>query len=230
MKTKPLKLLIAVLITFLLYGVVIYNRIHYWEFSLDYVYFKFLPYCLTSIVLVLAVSKLVLKRNFQFYNSQKSSYLNDIVMSFLILAIYYEVVILHYGLFEFVFRVQTDFSEVHAMFRDMMSSKVSSIVYFGPYILFTQGLLFVVSIFFLQNIWNTIQETKWHWFILFLFALFSSFLNIYYGLSGVVLAFFIHSIAFVAYYKYRRVLPIFIYYVLTEYLDIFGAISYLSSH
>jgi len=230
MKSKYERQFIVLLVTILIYGIIIYNRVYNWNFELDYIYFKYLPYTIICILSVILIDRNILKNNVKFYNSGKGDSLYDIIVSFLILAIYYEIVIIYFYLFDFVFEIKSDYSAVYSMFRDMVSEPTKSIFYLGPYILITQGFISLMSIFYLQNFWSVSDKRRNHWMVLFSFAVFSSFLNIYYGYKGVLLYFLIHTIAFIAYYKYRRILPILIYYTLAEYLDIFGAIDYLSHH
>jgi hypothetical protein len=224
-------ILIIIVCILPVYLVTMYYRVFdLFEYNIHQLFRIYLPFVTISLLSILLLNKYFLRKSIKFYNATKGTPLTDITISFLLIAIYYVSLCITYLVFSEWMSIEIDKSGIIQMIRDIYSDPGYTAILMGVFIPVTEGFWVISSVFVLQNLWSFEKGKSNDMIYLFIFALFSSTINIQNGLEGIVFWFLVSVASYLIYYKYRKVIPLIITYCLVMYFDIISLFLHFMDH
>lgn len=200
------------------------------NYKIDVVLFKYLGMVLLATIFLFILNKYFLKKTIKEYSVLKSTFLYDIGIGFLILISYYFLLSLGQITYWRWIGEPIDQSELFLMVDNIFSNWFYTILLAGPFVIITQGFWVVSLAFMLQNLWSFRDDKTWHWIFIFIVSIFTAFINMHNGIPGVIFWFSVILTTSIFYYKYRRVIPVLLAFLLFQWFDLISLWYYLSNH
>lgn len=198
-------------------------------YKIDEVLYKYLGMVLLAIILLFILNKYLLNRTIKEYNVLESSFLLDMGFGFLILIAYYFLLSLGQITYWRWIGHTIDQSQLLSMIENIFSNRLHTIILTGPFVIITQGFWLISLIFLLHNLWSLYNNKIWHWIVIIFASTLSAFTNLNNGISGAIFWFTIILTTCVFYYRYRRVIPGLLAFLLFQWFDIVSLWYYFSS-
>lgn len=174
------------------------------------------------ILLILALNKYLLKENTRVFNPGKGKWYWDIIVGFLLTAIYFIFVVIERATIAPILpQGNPPSQEVLDLMINLANNPILLMIWLGPVVWIGVALFEELQrIFFMNCLWNLSNNKNWEIFTVILVAVTWGVVHLYQGAFGIISVSIQGLVMGFFFYKYKRIWPLIISHALYDSIQI----------